>query len=93
MVSYFSEDLAANASKGMINRISEVKLEQGDLAEGLGGYDRRRAALAPYGTQRDPQRWGEVAQYGWSEDKARQYAEPQRSDFGAYVRACGFDLR
>ena len=69
------------------------RYQQGDLAEGLGGYDRRRAALAPYGTQRHPQRWGEVAQYGWSEDKARQYAEPQRSDFGAYVRACGFDLR
>jgi predicted lipid-binding transport protein (Tim44 family) len=33
MVSYFSEDLAANASKGVINRISEVKLLQGDLAE------------------------------------------------------------
>jgi len=33
MVSYFSEDLAANASKGVINRISEAKLLQGDLAE------------------------------------------------------------
>jgi predicted lipid-binding transport protein (Tim44 family) len=33
MVSYFSEDLTANASKGVINRISEVKLLQGDLAE------------------------------------------------------------
>jgi predicted lipid-binding transport protein (Tim44 family) len=33
MVSYFSEELAANASKGVINRISEAKLLQGDLAE------------------------------------------------------------
>jgi predicted lipid-binding transport protein (Tim44 family) len=33
MISYFSEELAANASKGVINRISEVKLLQGDLAE------------------------------------------------------------
>jgi predicted lipid-binding transport protein (Tim44 family) len=33
MTSYFSEELAANASKGVINRISDVKLLQGDLAE------------------------------------------------------------
>ncbi len=33
MLSYFSEELAANASKGVINRISNVKLLQGDLAE------------------------------------------------------------
>jgi len=33
MVSYFSEDLSANASNGVINRISDVKLLQGDLAE------------------------------------------------------------
>ena len=30
--------------------------------------------------------------YGWSEDKARQYAEPLRADFGAFVRAKGFRL-
>jgi hypothetical protein len=27
-----------------------------------------------------------------SEDKARQYAEPQRIDFGAFVRDKGFNL-
>ena len=32
------------------------------------------------------------ADYGWSEDKARQYAVPERADFGAYVRARGFRL-
>jgi nitroreductase/FMN reductase [NAD(P)H] len=30
--------------------------------------------------------------YGWSEDKARQYAHPERADFGAYVRRIGFRL-
>ena len=30
--------------------------------------------------------------YGWSEDKARQYAEPLRADFGAFVRKKGFNL-
>jgi predicted lipid-binding transport protein (Tim44 family) len=33
MVSYFSEDLAQNASRGVVNRISDVKLLHGDLAE------------------------------------------------------------
>ena len=40
----------------------------------------------------DAERWGEVPFYGWSEDKARQYAEPQRTDFGAFIRAQGFKL-
>jgi len=33
MLSYFSEDLAQNASRGVVNRVSDVKLLQGDLAE------------------------------------------------------------
>jgi predicted lipid-binding transport protein (Tim44 family) len=33
MLSYFAEDLTANASRGEINRIENVKLLQGDLAE------------------------------------------------------------
>jgi predicted lipid-binding transport protein (Tim44 family) len=33
MLSYFAEDLARNTSRGVVNRISNVKLVQGDLAE------------------------------------------------------------
>lgn len=33
MVSYFSEQLAENAGQGLINRVTDVKLMQGDLAE------------------------------------------------------------
>ena len=33
MLSYFSEELARNASRGVINQISDVKLLQGDLSE------------------------------------------------------------
>jgi nitroreductase/FMN reductase [NAD(P)H] len=63
-----------------------------DLAGEIGAYDRRRAALRPYRRQRRPDRWGEAAFYGWSEDKARQYAEPTRTDFGSFVREKGFKL-
>jgi nitroreductase len=63
-----------------------------DLAGELEAYDRRRAKLRPYRRQRDTERWGEAAFYGWSEDKARQYAEPTRTDFGRFVRGKGFCL-
>jgi len=33
MLSYFSEQLAENASRGVVNTITGVRLEQGDLAE------------------------------------------------------------
>lgn len=58
----------------------------------LDEYDRRRAAVEPATRQRDSHLWEDVPFYGWSEDKARQYAEPQRADFGAFVRSQGFNL-
>ncbi|HEY1360609.1 MAG TPA: nitroreductase family protein [Xanthobacteraceae bacterium] len=66
--------------------------EDASLAAEIDRYDRRRAAARPYAGQRDPQRWGNAPFYGWSEDKARQYAEPLRADFGAFVRGKGFRL-
>jgi nitroreductase len=55
-------------------------------------YDQRRAELRPYGSQREPERFGTRDPYTWSDDKARQYNEPQRSDFGDYIRRKGFKL-
>jgi predicted lipid-binding transport protein (Tim44 family) len=47
MVSYFSEDLTANASRGVINKITDIKLLQGDLAEAWndGGDDYATVAM------------------------------------------------
>ncbi|MCP3379957.1 MULTISPECIES: nitroreductase family protein [unclassified Bradyrhizobium] len=55
-------------------------------------YDRRRSADQPYVTQRYVNELGRSESYGWSEDKARQYAFPERQDFGAYVKRIGFKL-
>jgi nitroreductase len=66
--------------------------DEGELAASLDAYDRRRNQGRPPWTQRNPESWGEAEFYGWSEDKARQYAEPLRADFGAFVRNKGFDL-
>jgi predicted lipid-binding transport protein (Tim44 family) len=46
MVSYFSDELAANASNGVVNRVSEVKLLQGDLAEAWREGDAEYATVA-----------------------------------------------
>jgi nitroreductase len=73
-------------------RVHVDRYDDGDLAAQLDEYDRRRNAAEPGLRPREPERWGEVPFYGWSEDKARQYAEPQRADFGAFVRAQGFNL-
>lgn len=63
------------------------------LREHVDAYDRRRHANHPYGKQRRLASFGEAEFYGWSEDKARQYAEPERADFGAYIRRQGFSLK
>lgn len=66
------------------------RFEEHDAPGMIEAYDRRREALAPYRAQRDTSLWGQAAEYGWSEEKARHYAQPQRMDFGAYVRSRGF---
>ena len=56
-------------------------------------YDRRRNGVFPYRQQRNVALFGTSDSYGWSEDKARQYAEPERADFGQFVNARGFKLK
>jgi predicted lipid-binding transport protein (Tim44 family) len=46
MVSYFAEELAANTSRGVVNRVSDVKLLQGDLAEAWREGERDYASVA-----------------------------------------------
>jgi predicted lipid-binding transport protein (Tim44 family) len=46
MLSYFSEELSANASKGVVDRVSDVKLLQGDLAEAWREGDSDYATVA-----------------------------------------------
>ena len=46
MLSYFSEQLADNASRGVVNKISDVKLLQGDLAEAWSEGDAEYATVA-----------------------------------------------
>ena len=77
---------------GLPTTLHEDRYGTGDIAQMIDAYDRRREQQRPYRRQRNPERWGASTSYGWSEDKARQYAEPLRTDFGAFVRAKGFRL-
>ncbi len=72
--------------------LHEDRFSENDFPVALDAYDRRRDALRPYRSQREPDRFGRADFYGWSEDKARQYASPARADFGAFVRGKGFRM-
>jgi nitroreductase len=72
--------------------VHEERFTDNGLDAAIDAYDHRRAATRPYRGQRDVERFGRNEFYGWSEDKARQYAVPQRADFGAFVRSKNFRL-
>ena len=68
------------------------RYDDSTLAAQIEAYDRQRAArhaLAP-AAQRNPAKFGVASFYGWSEDKARQAAEPEGAAFAAYLRTHGF---
>jgi hypothetical protein len=64
------------------------------LGEAVDAYDRRRDARysLPREQQRSPAVFGYAPFYGWSEDKARQAAQPEGQSFPAFLRKRGFSL-
>jgi nitroreductase/FMN reductase [NAD(P)H] len=77
---------------GLDVSVHHGRYEESGLKEKIAAYDRRREAVQPYKTQRYTDKFGTSDDYGWSEDKARQYSVPERADFGAFVRRKGFRL-
>ena len=68
------------------------RFSEDGISENVRAYDRRRAQAQPFSRQRGADRFGEVEEYGWSDDKARQYAVPERASFGSFIRNKGFNL-
>jgi len=62
------------------------------LQEAVETYDSARREAQPYSAQRLADLFGHKDDYGWSDDKVRQYSQQERADFGAYIRAQGFNL-
>jgi predicted lipid-binding transport protein (Tim44 family) len=84
LLSYFSEDLAQNASRGVVNRVSDVKLVKGDLSEAWteGGTDYATVAM-------------QFSIHDWMENRSGQVVEgdphkPQQvTEFWTFRRAAG----
>ena len=65
-----------------------------NLFEQVSNYDRRREELenTPSEQQRLVDELGVSPDYGWSENRTRQYSRSARADFGQYIRRQGFNL-
>lgn len=68
------------------------RFSEDGIEETVAAYDARRHRDHPLPGPRNPERFGPADPYTWSEDKTRQYAEPERADFGAFIRKIGFRL-
>jgi FMN reductase [NAD(P)H] len=70
------------------------RYDDGPLPQVLDDYDRRRNArhAIPREQQRSNAEFGDVAFYGWSEDKARQAAKAEGAAFPPYLRSHGFSF-
>lgn len=77
---------------GLDVTVHRERYDESGLQQKVAAYDRRRNETQPYKSQRFVEKFGESGDYGWSEDKARQYSVPERADFGAFVRGKGFKL-
>jgi len=74
--------------------VMQDRYDDSALFDEVAAYDRRREALeqTPPERQRLVEEFGVAQNYGWSENRTRQYSRPARADFGAYIRRQGFDL-
>jgi nitroreductase/FMN reductase [NAD(P)H] len=74
--------------------VHENRYDDASLQQQVATYDRRREEAEPTAVsqQRMRDRFGISDDYGWSENRSRQYAVAARQDFGEYIRAQGFNL-
>jgi nitroreductase/FMN reductase [NAD(P)H] len=89
---YPAKEAAISPRLGLGITVHEDRYDAGAFARLGAGYDARRNETKPFARQREPERFGTAENYGWREDKRRQYSAPQRADFGAYLRGIGFSF-
>jgi predicted lipid-binding transport protein (Tim44 family) len=88
MLSYYAEELAANASRGVRNEISGVKLLQGDLAEAWREGDDDYATVAMRYQQNDAlvdRDSGNVVEGGDEPDEGTEYWTFRRARGGPWM--------
>ena len=69
------------------------RFDEDGIKEKIDAYDQRRHKLFPLRKHRHSDKYTDVPFNGWSEDKARHYSMPERSDFGAFIRDKKFSLK
>jgi len=72
--------------------VQRDRYDDSAMPEHLDRYDRTRDARHAITQQRATAKFGVAPFYGWSEDKARQAADPEGAAFPKYLRAHGFTL-
>jgi nitroreductase len=87
-----SRDARISLRLPLARTVHRNRFDEAGIQEAVEAYDCRRHAAQPIRTQRSVERFGAALFYGWSEDKVRQYATPERADWGAFVRRKGFRL-
>lgn len=88
MLSYYSEELAANASRGAVNKLTDVKLLQGDLAEAWREGDAEYATVAMRYRQVDKtldRASGRLLEGGDTADEGVEYWTFRRAPAGAWM--------
>jgi nitroreductase/FMN reductase [NAD(P)H] len=70
------------------------RYDDSKAADEIDAYDRRREDRfrTPKDKQRNAARFGYADAYGWSEDKARQVAEPEGQEFADHLKETWFKL-
>jgi predicted lipid-binding transport protein (Tim44 family) len=88
MLSYFAEELAKNKARGVVNKITDVKLLQGDLAEAWREGDDEYATVAMRYSQVDKlidRASGKVVEGGDTPDEGVEYWTFRRAGGGAWM--------
>ena len=88
MLSYYAEELAANAARGVVNKITDVKLLQGDLSEAWREGDDEYATVAMRYQQIDKtmdRASGRVVEGGDSPDEGVEYWTFRRAHGGPWM--------
>ena len=88
MLSYYAEELAANASRGVRNELADVKLLQGDLAEAWREGNDEYATVAMRYQQSDrvlDRNTGQVVESSEQPDEGVEYWTFRRANGGAWM--------
>jgi predicted lipid-binding transport protein (Tim44 family) len=82
MAGYFEEELNANAARGVVNRITDVKLQQGDLSEAWGEGPDEYATVAMRYTLKD-------VTFDRRSDRVVETGAPEAVELWTFVRRQG----